>query len=149
MDIRVVVDGQRMVLRDSSYRLAPQSQKFIKFRFDLSDDWKSLTPFAHWIRCGNEQENYSVYLDYEDSAFLPPEITKGEYLMMLYGTGSNNNIGTTMPIRLIITDELFIADSSSTEITQSLYDQMVANVSQYVPFELVASVGEVENYLNI
>ena len=146
MNVPVTVVGQRMYLDTGQHRLAPGSQKFIKFIFDLSSDWDGLTVFAQWQQGGNA---YNVYLDSERSACLPGEITAGECRMMLYGIGSNNVIGTTTPVRLCITDDMFVADGQSTVITQSLYDQLVEEVSKYIPYSDVATLSEAKRYIGI
>ena len=146
MDVHVIVDGQRMAFRDGSYRFAPRSQRFVKFIFDLSDDWSGLTIFAQWIQCGNA---YNAYLDSNGCVYLPHEIVNGTCLMMLYGTGSGGVIGTTSPIKLNISDDIFVADAESTVIAQSLYDQLVARMSQYVPLDRVATLQEVIDALGL
>ena len=139
MDVHVAVDGQRMTFLDSGYRFAPHSQKFIKFQFDLSDDWSELTVFAQWTQNGH---SYNSYLDSEHCVYLPSEIMSGECSMMLYGTGTSGEIGTTNAVKLCIATDAFVADGQSTVITQSLYDQLVAIVQ-------VATLAEAKEYLGI
>lgn len=69
--------------------------------------------------------------------------------MMLYGTGNDGKIATTMPVKLNISNDLFVANEDSTRITQSLYDQLVADVSTYVPFERLATFEEVSTALGL
>lgn len=146
MDVHVAVDGQRMTFHDSGYRFAPQSQKFIKFVFDLSDDWSGLTTFAQFRQGDN---TYNSYLDSNNCVYLPHEITGGECYMMLYGTGSSSVIGTTNYIKMCITEDRFVADAQSTVITQSLYQQLIDKLSDYIPVERIASVAEVKTALGI
>ena len=146
MDVPVIVEGQRMILHDGSYRFAPQSQRFVKFIFDLSGDWKDMTIFAQWIQ---GEKSYNALLDYEDCVYMPSELTKGQCVMMLYGAGNDGKIATTMPVKLNISNDLFVANEDSTEITQSLYDQLVADVSTYVPFERLATLEEVSTALGL
>lgn len=146
MEIHVTVDGQRMTFEDSGYRFAPRTQKFIKYKFDLSEDWSPLTVFAQFTQGEN---SYNSYLDYDDCVYLPSEITAGECYMMLYGTGANEVRGTTNAIRMCITEDRFVEDAQSTVITQSLYDQLIAQLQDYLTTEHVASVAEVKEALGI
>ena len=146
MEVPVIVEGQRMIMEQSGYRFAPKSQKFIKFMFRFSDDWAGLTVFAQWKQGNNV---YNSFLDYNDCVYMPMELTDGQCMMMLYGTGEDGVIGTTLPIKLCISNDLFVADSDSTVITQSLYDQLVAAVREYVPFERIATEAEVEAALGL
>ena len=146
MDVRVAVDGQRMMLQDSSYRFAPRSQEFVRFIFELSEEWTDLTIFAQFSQNGSA---YNLYLDNENSVYLPCEITSGSCTMMLYGTGTGGATGTTLPATLCIDNDCFSEDGQSTVITQSLYDQMIERVSQYIPYSDVASITETRIYLGL
>ena len=146
VNIPVAVDGQRMMLQDSSYRFAPRSQEFVKFVFELSDDWMELTTFAQFTQNGS---SYNTYLDEDNSVYLPGEIVSGSCTMMLYGTGAGGVTGTTLPIVLCIDNDCFTEDGQSTVITQSLYDQLVAQVAQYVPLSRIATLAEAKAYLGI
>lgn len=146
MDVHVVVDGQRMMLQDSSYRFAPRSQEFVRFIFDLSDDWTGLTVFAQFSQ---NEIAYNVYLDNANRVYLPSEITSGLCTLMLYGTGSGGVTGTTLPITLCIDNDCFSEDGQSTVITQSLYNQLIERLSGYLTNNNVASLAEVRTYLGL
>jgi len=144
MEIPIAVSGQTMHLQANQRALASGSQNFVKIVFDLSEDWDALTAFAQFTQNG---ESYNVYLDLEDSVYLPAEIVAGDCTMMLYGTGENSAIGTTNAIRFCIADNGFVSDGQSTEITESLYQQLVNEVRQYVPFSHIATMEEAAAYL--
>lgn len=144
MEIPIGVFGQKMHLQANQKALASGSQNFVKFVFDLSDDWFTLTTFAQFTQNGN---SYNVYLDLSDSVYLPSEIMAGECTMMLYGTGENGIIGTTNVLKFCVQDNGFVSDGQSTDITESLYQQLVDEVRQYVPFSRIATMAEAETYL--
>ena len=146
MNIPVTVIGQKMILDTGQSILAPGSQQFIKFVFDLSEDWNGLTIFAQWVQDG---ASYNKYLSADGSVFLPSEIGQGKCTMALYGTGSGSVIGTTLPLCLYIQDNSFVADGNSTDITQALYDQMMAALNGYVDVSRIATLAEVKSYLGI
>ena len=106
MNIPVTVSGQKMILDTGQNILAPGSQKFIKFIFDLSDEWMGLTIFAQFTQ-GNH--SYNSYLIDGNAVFLPSEITIGPCSMTLYGTGGENVRGTTQALPLFIADNHFVA----------------------------------------
>ena len=144
MNIPVTVIGQKMILDTGQSVLAPGSQKFIKFVFDLSDEWNGLRIFAQWVQKG---ASYNKYLESDGSVYLPSEIIEGECTMTLYGTGSGNVIGTTLPLCLYIQDNHYVADINSTEITQPLFDQLMAELDGYLTEERIATHTEVQSYL--
>ena len=61
--------------------------------------------------------------------------------------GENSAIGTTNAIKFCIADNGFVSDGQSTEITESLYQQLVNEVRQYVPFSHIATMEEAAAYL--
>ena len=139
MDINVQVRGQKLRIPTNLKGYAPGSQNFVKFIFDLSEDWDGLSVFAQFSQDGN---GYNQYLDEDGAAYLPHEITTGQCILMLYGTGGsgdNTVIATTNYIVLTLDRDLFITDAESTDISESLYTQLVnkvnnmeASVPQYV-----------------
>lgn len=49
MIIPVIVTGQRMKIHSIYKLIAPRSQQFVQFVFDLSSDWNGLTVFAQFL----------------------------------------------------------------------------------------------------
>lgn len=155
MDIPVTVIGQKMVLDTGQNILAPKSQKFIKFKFDLSDEWNDLTVFAQFTQGGH---SYNSYLADDNTVYLPSEITIGPCSMMLYGSGSGNVRGTTHAISLYIIDNRFVEDGESTVISESLYDQILERfderiqslyeqfIEHFDTVALVAKPAEIRSY---
>lgn len=138
MVVTINVTGQKMIVAEYNRTLAPESQKFVQLKFNLSTDWDGLTVFAQFKQGENA---YNEYLDANDCAYLPHEVTAGLCTLMLYGTGGDNVIGTTVCVVLTVSENGFVSNASSTEITQSLYDQMVALVKASTGSPLVASTA--------
>ena len=65
MKIPIKVSGQKMRLPSNYKFIAPKSQKFVNFVFDLSSDWDGLTIFAQF---GQNGEGYNQYLDENNRA---------------------------------------------------------------------------------
>lgn len=126
MKIPIKVSGQKMRLPSNYKFIAPKSQKFVNFVFDLSSDWDGLTIFAQF---GQNGEGYNQYLDKNNSVSLPIEITAGECTLMLYGSGSDNVIATSNYLTLKITPDILIANANSTEISQPLYEQLIQKLN--------------------
>ena len=129
MKIPIKVLGQKMRLPSNYKFIAPKSQKFVNFVFDLSSDWDGLTIFAQF---GQNGEGYNQYLDENNSVSLPIEITAGECTLMLYGSGSDNVIATSNYLTLKITPDILIANANSTEISQPLYEQLIQKINAMV-----------------
>lgn len=125
MSILVNVVNQKMYVSSTMEGIVAGSQNFVKFRFNLSDDWDGLMTFAQFMQGGVA---YNQYLDDENSVFLPAEIGVGTCTLMLYGTADTVR-GTTNYLTLKIDKNILVSDATSTEISQSLYDQLVAKVN--------------------
>ena len=95
------------------------------FEFTLDEDWDNLLKFAQFRQGGVA---YNQYLDNENGAYLPAEIGEGTCTMMLYGSGGEV-IGTTNYVTFTIDKNNLISDSSSTEISESLYQQLVTKIN--------------------
>lgn len=125
MSILVNVVNQKMYVSSTMEGIVAGSQNFVRFRFNLSEDWDGLMTFAQFRQSGVA---YNQYLDDENSVFLPPEIGMGTCTLMLYGS-HDTTIGTTNYLTLKIDKNILVSDATSTEISQSLYDQLVAKVN--------------------
>lgn len=125
MDILIGVTGQRLFLPScETSQITEGSQNFVRFTFILDDSWKELKAFAQFRQNGSA---YNIYLDDNNSVFLPPEIKAGTCKLMLYGT-KDTTIGTTNELTLKIDQCHMVSDAESTEITESLYNQLVTAV---------------------
>ena len=127
MDILVNVINQKLNITLNQRCIVEGTQQFVRFIFNLSDEWNDLHPFAQFIQ---NNEAYNVYLDSDNAVYLPSEIVSGQCIMLLYGSAGNVK-ATTNYLTLTIDKSLMVADAQSTVITQSLYDQMVAYVNAY------------------
>lgn len=137
MELLINVINQKLKLATNLKSLVAGSQQFIKLTFNLSEEWDDLLTFAQFIQGENA---YSQYLDENNSVYLPHEIQAGTCKVILYGTGSQGEgsqiIATTNYLEFTIDENITVANASSTEISQSLYDQLanqfntIANLSQ-------------------
>lgn len=119
------VVGQKMCA-PTLKNLAQGSQRFVKFQFNFSEEWNSLKTFAQF-----RQNNvaYNQYLDEENCVYLPSEIESGVCTLMLYGS-DESIIGTTNCLELIVNENGFLENAESTELTESLYNQLVTEFNQ-------------------
>ena len=123
MDIAIDVIDQKLRLKTDKKvgRLVSGTQEFVRFVFNLTSDWDGLSVLAQFNQGGVA---YNQYLDSEHGAFLPAEIKAGSVTLMLYGTGGTT-IGTTNYLTFQIDKDIFVTDANSTDISQSLYTQLV------------------------
>ena len=139
MDILVNVVNQKLRIATNLKSLVSGTQEFIRFVFNLSNDWDGLTTFVQFVQDGIA---YNQYLDDENGAYLPAEIGTGTCTLMLYGS-ANNTKATTNYLTLTIDENILVSDASSTEISLSLYNQLVNKVN-----EIKRDIGtQVEEYL--
>lgn len=127
MDIVVTVVGQTIRNPRRIDYLASGTQEFVRFIFNLSNDWDGLTTFAQFTQNGTA---YNQYLDDENSVYLPAEIEVGKCTLMLYGT-KDTTIGTTNCLTFRVNDNMLVSDANSTEISESLYSQLASTVAEY------------------
>ena len=125
MSILVNVVNQKMYVSSNADGLVAGSQQFVKFKFNLSEEWNGLMVFAQF-RQG--EGAYNQYLDEDNCVYLPAEIGVGTCTMMLYGT-HDTTIGTTNYLTFKIGKNNLVSDASSTDISQSLYDQLVTKIN--------------------
>lgn len=146
MDIVVNVDQQNLIMENVKF--APKTQKFVNFNFKLGSDWDNLKVFAQFTQNGVP---YNQYLDENNNAYLPAEITEGECTLMLYGS-YDGIVAKTNYITLYLGEDIFVSDGQSTVISQSLYDQLVTeivNLTNRLNNYEIASVDETNDYLGI
>lgn len=124
MDIRVDVVNQRLQTATNLTSFIAGTQEFIRFVFYLDEDWNELTVFAQFTQNGT---SYNQYLDNNNGAYLPAEITEGTATLTLYGS-YENKIAVTDTLVLEIKKNNIVEDGNSTQITLSLYNQLVTEV---------------------
>lgn len=121
MEIIVDVVNQRLKLSANYKDYVEGSQNFVRFMFKFTENWNGLKVFAQFYQDGN---TYDVFLDSDNSVYLPREITNGTCTMSLYGT-NGKIIGTTNHVQLRI-DKGIVENTDNVEISSSLYNQLVA-----------------------
>ena len=142
MDILVTVEGQKMKLASNQTHHIEGSSQFVKFIFDLSDEWVGLDSNVQFIQNG---EAYGQKLDGSGNkkyAFLPNGITEGECKMVLYG-GDGTIRATTNYIPLSIGKDISALRTLSENISRTDYEQALVELKQYV-----ANGGVTETALN-
>lgn len=125
MSILVNVVNQKMYVSSNADGLVAGSQQFVKFKFNLSDEWNGLMVFAQFRQGVNA---YNQYLDKDGCAYLPSEIGVGTCTLMLYGS-HDTTIGTTNYLTLKINENNLVSDAGSTDISESLYNQLVTKIN--------------------
>lgn len=125
MGILVNVVNQKMYVSSTMEGIVAGSQRFVKFRFNLSEEWDGLMTFAQFMQNGVA---YNQYLDKENCVYLPSEIGVGTCTLMLYGS-HNTTIGTTNYLTLKINENILVSDASSTDISESLYTQLTTRIN--------------------
>lgn len=143
MDILINVAGQKLKVVTNLKKLVSDSQQFIRFIFNLDDEWDPLTTFVQFAQ---NNTAYNVFLDSENAAYLPSEIVPGKMTMVLYGSGGTV-IGTTNYLTFDIEDYILVKNAQSTEISQSLYDQMIDRITQYKA-ETEGAIEELEDLIS-
>lgn len=126
MRVPVDVIGQNLIAHTKTTYVTG-TREFIKFAFNLDNDWDKLTTFAQFTQNGT---SYNRFLDDENTACLPPEITTGICSLMLYGT-RDTTIGISSPLILKIVKNVFSDESGEIQITPTLYEQLADLVNEY------------------
>ena len=129
MTIIIDVTDQQMAVKGHKVPLAPHSENFIKLTFLLSSEWKNFKTFAQFRQSNNPPVN--VYLDESNSVYVPREIKAGNFTVMLYGAGESI-IGTTNCLIFDMVDNCFSADAIETDLTPTLYQQLLNEFKSYL-----------------
>ncbi len=139
MDILVTVEGQKMKIATNQRRHIEGSKQFVRFRFDLSEEWRDMIIFANFVQ-GNVL--YPVQLDSTACAYLPSEVKEGNCLLVLYGgtsgkQTSENDAGsvikaTTEPLFLDIGKDVTAQKVPElvTDTEQSNYERMLKELKE-------------------
>lgn len=139
MNIFVNLINQKLKIATNLKTIVDGTQNFIRFSFNLSDEWNGLQTFAQFSQNGKA---YNQYLDSENSVYLPSEICAGICTLMLYGSGGQT-IATTNYLTLKIDENILISDASSTEISETLYTQLVSKFN-----DLITSNSEIQKAIS-
>lgn len=127
MDILVNVVNQRLKVATNQKTFVAGTQEFIRFVFELSNDWTNLTTFVQFQQ---NDKSYNVYLDEESAAHLPPEIVSGTLTIALQGN-LRRTIAKSQSLTFAVDVDPIKSDSSGTEITLSLYDQLIGSIEEF------------------
>lgn len=150
MSVIVNVVNQRMYATSTMDGIVAGSRDFVKFKFNLSEEWDGLTVFAQFGQSGTA---YNRYLDSNNEVYLPPEVGAGTCTMMLYGTKSST-IATTNYLILKIDDNAFVSDTTSIEVSEPLYNQLVTKVEKQIMMsaqyatDFDASITDLQTQIN-
>ena len=101
MDILAIVKGQRMKLTANNSCHISGSNRFVRFRFEMSDEWKNLSVIAMF------EQNGKIFSETvtDGCAFLPSDICEGNCDMTLFGVGGTI-FATTNRVPLIIKNDI-------------------------------------------
>lgn len=86
MNITINVVNQKLKLISNVGKLIAGTKGFIKFCFILDSSWNDLEVFARFIQNG---VSYDEYLDENNIALLPDDITSGEVKILLCGSSDD------------------------------------------------------------
>lgn len=84
MEVLVSVIGQKLRIGTNCRTFVEGSRNFIKFIFDLSDDWDGLEITAQFIQDGTA---YNRTVGQDRSVYLPKEVHDGKCWLVVRGTG--------------------------------------------------------------
>ena len=142
-EVYINVSGQKLSAAPSCGGFVDGSQRFVRFIFYLGEDWEGLTVAAQFTQSGTA---YNVLLDEQNCAYLPPEIKEGTFSLTIRGT-AGGVIATTNALIFRATKNSFVSDAQSTEISQSLYNQLVDKVNSIASWD-VEGVEEITEKVN-
>ena len=106
LDVHISVNGQKLKT-ETDLAFISGTQEFIRFVFQLPEDWKAFIPDLH-AQFVQDENTYTPELDENYSVYLPSEIQPGTCSLMLYGTG-DPAIATSNFLTLTIGESIFRA----------------------------------------
>ena len=135
MNVFCTVEGQKLSIVTPLRHFAQGSDDFVKFLFTFSEDWNGLMTFAQFRQNNNIVNKYMSNETVDDVTYktvtLPSGWEPGPLTMTLYGTGRETVVGTTNYVLMMIDETGFVADGVTSEIVETLYEQLVNRFIQY------------------
>lgn len=125
MNIFITVNNQKLRCHNFN-KYVSGTQKFILFNFILSDGWEELTIYAQFTQ---NEKSYNVFLDSNNCAYLPPEITEGSCKLALKGT-KGDTTAISEPLELFFLTNPIDEKSAESCVTTTLYKQLVDTVNE-------------------
>ena len=131
MNITINVVGQKLMTNYT--QIVEGSQNFVKFTFNLPNEWKEINPSACFSQDGKAPIGKILETDTDGQTFftyLPPEITEGKCELSLFGAKESENgdiIGTSNCLTLTI-DKKGAVDVVESQPTESIYLQWMEKV---------------------
>lgn len=99
MDVLVDVSNQRIRLSTHINAFVAGTKSFIRFVFNLSDEWRDLNKYAQFTQ-GNISYNQSLFNDYY--CWLPEDLRPGECTMTLVGeNGTTKAVTDALTFKII------------------------------------------------
>lgn len=123
MDVYVDTAGQNLRVATNQKRFVTGTQNFIRFIFELSDDWAGLTLSAQFKQNGMR---YNRALDSTNAVYLPTDIKAGEFTLALQGTDANK-IAKTFEVKLLAIKDPFDEDDVKVIYVQN--EKLILNTS--------------------
>lgn len=123
MDVYVDTAGQNLRVATNQKRFVTGTQSFIRFIFELSDDWADLTLSAQFKQNGMR---YNRTLDSANAVYLPTDIKAGEFTLALQGIGSNKT-AKTFEVKLLAIKDPF--DDNDEKVIYVQDGKLILNTS--------------------
>lgn len=121
MDVFIDVVNQKLRVATNLRKYVSGTNQFVRFVFNLSDDWAGLTTCAEFLQNENV---FSHELDSNNSVYLPREVTHGKCSLSLKGT---NGTVTATSEDVVFLVEKYAGSDGSTEL-KYVVDTADANV---------------------
>ena len=132
MDVFINVTGQKLKIASNLKDYVDGSQDFIRFVFNFNDDtWSDMLVTAQFQQNGKA---YNAYLNADNSAFLPAEITEGTCRLLLFGSKYKVK-ATTWYIDFKVDKNNIIKNASSAALTKTDYEKLVSDVANLISTE--------------
>jgi|GEM_PF-6611181 len=129
MDVFINVTGQKLKIASNLKDYVDGSQDFIRFVFNFNDDtWSDMLVTAQFQQNGKA---YNAYLNADNSAFLPAEITEGTCRLLLFGSKYKVK-ATTWYIDFKVDKNNIIKNASSAALTKTDYEKLVSDVANLI-----------------
>lgn len=113
MDVKINVAGQKLRVATNLRTIVSGSKKFVRFEFNLGNDWDSLTKVCQFKQSDGI---YNRELDEGGSCYLPVYIVQGKCEMILYGESSDGDIiATTDPLSFTVIKNKYASSPGQEE----------------------------------
>lgn len=95
--------NHQLLIRVDDNKPVEKSQRYLRVKFNFSDDWNPLTKYAYFLKNKSRESDTVMVLIENNQCYVPSEVIKdGNFTIHLVGLGSDKEVVTTNKAKIIL-----------------------------------------------